>query len=141
VKRVLIAAAALGLVLTGCTSEADTVSDNISKDADSFKVVRRIVFYNGITGNYILEVEGRCSLGNFDKNGELSVTCKTGEDEYKKHFLGLSDKSTIATTSPCLTTARSCGGAIPSRTAAVCGGTTNCPTSSELWPSRCSASA
>jgi hypothetical protein len=95
VKRVLIAAAALGLVLTGCTSEADTVSDNISKDADSFKVVRRIVFYNGITGQYILEVEGRCSLGNFDKNGELSVTCKTGEDEYKKHFLGLSDNVTF----------------------------------------------
>jgi hypothetical protein len=92
VKRVLIAAAALGLVLTGCTSEADTVSDNISKDADSFKVVRRIVFYNGITGQYILEVEGRCSLGNFDKNGELSVTCKTGPT------------STRSTSSACPTT-------------------------------------
>jgi protein involved in sex pheromone biosynthesis len=94
VKRVLIAAAALGLVLTGCTSEADVASDNISKDADSFKVERQIVFYNGITGQYMLEIQGRCSIGNNDKAGEVSITCKTGPDEYKKHFLGLSDNVT-----------------------------------------------
>ena len=47
-------------------SDADTVSYNISKEADYFKVNRRVVFYNGITGEYMLTVEGRCSLGNQD---------------------------------------------------------------------------
>lgn len=86
--------ALVALLLAGC-SDADTVSYNISKDADYFKINRRVVFYNGITGDYMLTIEGRCSLGNQDKAREISVTCKTGEDAYKKHFLGLSDNVTF----------------------------------------------
>lgn len=82
-----------GFILSGCTT-ADIASSNISKEADYFRVNRRIVFYNGISGEYILSIEGFCSLGNYDSAGELSVTCKTGEDSYKKHFLGLSDNVT-----------------------------------------------
>ena len=59
-----------------------------------FEIDRRIVFYNGITGDYILTIEGRCSLGNYDDDGELTVTCKVSETGYKKHFLGLSDNVT-----------------------------------------------
>jgi hypothetical protein len=77
-----------------CTSDADVASDNLSKAADNFQVLRRVVFYNGITDQYILEIEGFCSLGNDDPAGELTVTCKVGPDEYKKHFLGLSDNVT-----------------------------------------------
>jgi len=47
-----------------------------------------------VTGDYILVIEGLCSLGNADPAGELSVTCKTGAASYKKHFLGLSDNVT-----------------------------------------------
>jgi hypothetical protein len=79
------------ILLTACTTEADTVSTNISKAADSFEVQRRIVFFNGITDRYLLTIEGLCSLGNNDKPRELSVTCKVGVNSYKKHFLGLSD--------------------------------------------------
>jgi hypothetical protein len=42
----------------------------------------------------MLTIEGRCSIGNNDKDGQVSITCKTGEDAYKKHFLGLSDNVT-----------------------------------------------
>ena len=70
-------------------------SRNLSQAADMFEVNRRIVFYNGITGSYILTVEGLCSLGNYDKAKELTVTCKTGPSDYKKHFLGLSDNVTF----------------------------------------------
>lgn len=76
------------LTLVGCT-EADTVSENLSKDADSFKVERRVVFFNGITDKYLLTIEGLCSI--YDEKNQLEVTCKVGEDQYKKHFLGLSD--------------------------------------------------
>lgn len=79
---------------SGCDTDANIASKNLSKAADMFKIDRRIVFYNGITGDYILTIEGKCSLGNFDPFGEVTVTCKTGPDTYKKHFLGLSDNVT-----------------------------------------------
>jgi len=82
------------MVCVGCASDANVASANLSKAADQFEIQRRVVFYNGITGDYILVLEGLCSLGNFDAYGELSVTCKTGPNEYKKHFLGLSDNVT-----------------------------------------------
>jgi len=92
-KLILIALAALGLA--ACDQNADVVSRNISTAADNFEVNRRIVFYNGVTGEYILTIEGLCSLGNNDQAGKLSVTCKTGPASYKKHFLGLSDNVTF----------------------------------------------
>lgn len=96
--RALLALPALALgaaLLAGCNQrDADVASRNLSQAADMFEIDRRVVFYNGITGAYILVVEGRCSLGNFDGAGKLSVTCKTGPDAYKKHFLGLSDNVT-----------------------------------------------
>ena len=59
----IAAVATLGLVgLTGCTSDADMVSENLSTDAEQFKIQRQIVFYNGITGEYLLEINGRCSV-------------------------------------------------------------------------------
>lgn len=93
-KRILIAAAlAATAALTGCT-DADVASANLSKAADNFEVSRRVVFYNGITGGYMLSIEGLCSLGNNDKAREVTITCKTGPKSYKKHFLGLSDNVT-----------------------------------------------
>ncbi len=76
---------------TGCT-DATVASHNLSKAAEQFQLERRIVFYNGITGEYMLSMEGRCSVEQY--NARLSVTCKTGPDEYKKHYLGLSDNVT-----------------------------------------------
>lgn len=85
----IIGASVLGL--SACTgTEADTVSENLSKSADSFKVQRKVVFFNGITDKYLLSIEGRCSL-NTESAKKLTVTCKVGNDTYKKHYLGLSD--------------------------------------------------
>jgi hypothetical protein len=81
------------LTLTAC-NEADVASSNLSTAADNFEIARRVVFYNGITDTYMLTVEGYCSLGNHDSDGQLSITCKLGPTEYKKHFLGLSDNVT-----------------------------------------------
>ena len=91
-KKLLITAA-LATLAVGC-SDANVASSNLSKAADQFEINRRVVFYNGITGEYMLTIEGMCSLGNYDKAKQLSVTCKTGPGEYKKHFLGLSDNVT-----------------------------------------------
>lgn len=84
----------LALVMGAACTDADVASRNLSKAADNFEVQRRIVFYNGITGDYILEVVGRCSIGNYDDSNEVSITCKTGSHKFLKHFLGLSDNVT-----------------------------------------------
>lgn len=88
-KKLAIALIMMVAILTACT-EADTVSHNLSKSADSFEVQRRVVFFNGITDKYLLTVEGLCSL-NTDNEKKLTVTCKVSENSYKKHYLGLSD--------------------------------------------------
>jgi hypothetical protein len=84
-------AAAGALLFTGCDSAAETVSDNLSTAADNFELERRIVFLNGITDDVPLVIEGRCSIEADIEDDQLEVTCKTGPDAYKKHFLGLSD--------------------------------------------------
>lgn len=85
--------AVLALLAAGCTSQSDRASENLSRDAEEFKVPRRVVFFNGITDKYLLTIEGRCSVESSESKlgGSLEVTCKVGEDAYKKHFLGLSD--------------------------------------------------
>lgn len=96
-KIIGIAAAVLiaGTALTGCTSQSDTVSQNISQDAEYFKISRQIVFYNGITDKYIAEVNGRCSVDeSSDLNDTLAVTCKVGPDQFVKDYLGKSDNVT-----------------------------------------------
>lgn len=77
------AATLLAAGLTGCSHKSDTVSQNLSKDADSYKVFRQIVVYNGITDKNILEVDGWCALGNADDASEVSYTCKTPQGHVK----------------------------------------------------------
>jgi hypothetical protein len=91
-KKLIFGLACL-TALSGC-NDADVASRNLSTAADNFQIERRVVFYNGITGEYILSVEGLCSIGNADKPKEVTITCKTGPNSYKKHFLGLSDNVT-----------------------------------------------
>jgi hypothetical protein len=92
-KKAILVVMLLLIFVTGCR-EANVASNNLSVSADNFEIIRRIVFYNGITSEYILVVEGLCSLGNYDLEGELSVTCKVGSGQYVKHYLGLSDNVT-----------------------------------------------
>lgn len=77
------------LMLGACSSDADVASSNLSMAAEQFEINRRVVFFNGITDSYLLSIEGRCSIE--DDGNQLEVTCKVGDDEFKKHFLGLSD--------------------------------------------------
>jgi hypothetical protein len=94
-KNVFTAVALMFVILlvsvaAGCT-DAEVASYNLSKAADQFEINRRVVFFNGITDKYLLVIEGRVSITVDTEDGQLEVTCKTGPNEYKKHFLGLSD--------------------------------------------------
>ena len=79
-------------LLCGCSQEAQVASYNMSVSSKNFELNRRCVFYNGITGEYILSIEGLLSVT--DDNGRLEVMVKTGNESYKKHYLGLSDNVT-----------------------------------------------
>lgn len=91
----LILIGILTLTLTGCTS-AETVSYNISRESDEFKVKRRITFVNLRTGEYLFTMTGKCSIqgGSSDVNSELEVVCRIGEDKYQKHMLYLAEETT-----------------------------------------------
>lgn len=90
-NKLAVATVALSAVLlAGCSSDADVASENLSKQADNFEIARRIVFFNGITDKYLLEIQGYCSIAPDTGSKKLDVTCKT-KDGMKKHFLGLSD--------------------------------------------------
>ena len=83
----------VAVFLVGC-DDASVASHNLSKAADMFEIDRRIVFYNGINGEYILTIEGRCSIKKDGVDNQLEVTCKVGGAQFKKHFLGISDNVT-----------------------------------------------
>jgi hypothetical protein len=88
----------LALVGSGC-SQADTASNNISKEAEKFKVQRKIVGINGITDKVLFEFEGKCSLENGDSMaGFVDVICKHGPDDFRKHYFALSDNVTVLST-------------------------------------------
>jgi len=88
---ILIVLVISGVMTIGCT-DARVVSYNLSKESDMFEIDRRIVFYNGITGEYMLVIDGKCAIEPY--TGKVAVICKVGEYKYKKHYLGLSDNVT-----------------------------------------------
>lgn len=91
---IVLALAASTLVLSACNRDAQVASENLTKSADMFELNRRIVFYNGFTGEYILSIQGLCSIKKDKEDNQLEVTCKTGPNTFKKHFLDISDNVT-----------------------------------------------
>ena len=100
-KNKIIALIVIGLIIltaTGCVliDSADTVSSNISTEANEFKVKRRITFINLRTGEYLFQAIGNCSVkgGSDSSNDELELICRIGEDKYQKHMLYIANETT-----------------------------------------------
>ena len=75
--------------LTGCTESA-VVSENISKEADNFNVMRRITVFNIRTDTVLLQMTGYFSLQN-NSTKELVVLAQVEKGVYQKHFIYLND--------------------------------------------------
>lgn len=88
-----LAAGLIALSLTAC-DDSEVATHNLIKAADNFEINRRIVFYNGITDTYMLEIEGRCSIDLNQNNTAFNVICDVGNGNYKRHTLVLSDNVT-----------------------------------------------
>lgn len=89
-----IIVALIAITFAGCMRDATVASHNISKEADQFRVRRRVIFYNAITDVVMFEMTGNLSIDTDSTFNELAVTVKLGEGKYRKHFLGLSDNVT-----------------------------------------------
>lgn len=94
-KKFLVLFLCIIILGTCCVSfascnAATTVNHNLSEAADNFECLRKITVYNARTDLIVMEMEGFMSLSNNATN-ELVVTCKTGENEYKKNYIYLNE--------------------------------------------------
>ncbi len=80
--------------LTGCSTEANRISYNISKEADNFNTVRQITVINCLQGDVVFQMTGRMSINADVTDNQLEVTVEDENGKYKKHFIGLSDNVT-----------------------------------------------
>lgn len=100
-KHKALAAGIVGTVamigLTGCTTDADTASYNLSQEAEQFNIERRITVQTGFSNEVALQVEGRCSIESADSflEGALELTCKIGPNQYAKHFVVKGDNDVV----------------------------------------------
>lgn len=90
----IIKALALATLLTttGCT-QADKVRYNITEDADSFNITRRITVFNTRTDKVLMQMTGVMSIKTDKDTKELNVLVKDGETYYK-HIIYLNDDTT-----------------------------------------------
>ena len=90
----IIKALALATLLTttGCT-QADTVRHNITENADSFSITRRITVFNTRTDKVLMQMTGVMSIKTDSDTKELNVLVKDGETYYK-HIIYLNDDTT-----------------------------------------------
>lgn len=83
----------VSILLTGC-SQADRVSINLSKEADSFNDIRRITVINCLQGDVLFQMTGKMSITADTSDNQLEIIIEDENGEYKKHFIGLSDNVT-----------------------------------------------
>lgn len=81
-------------VLSGCETQADKVTYNLSQEADNFNVVRELTVINCINGDVIFQMSGRMSIEADTADNQLEVLVEDENGEYQKHFIGLSDNVT-----------------------------------------------
>lgn len=88
---VLIAAS---IMLCGCQTQADKVSENLSKEADNFNDVRQLTVINCLKGDVLFKMTGKMSITADTADNQLEVIVEDENGKYKKHFIGLSDNVT-----------------------------------------------
>ena len=81
------------IMLTGCETEAQRISYNLSQEADNFNVVRQLTVINCITGDTLFQMTGKMSIKADTSDNQLEIIVEDN-GTYVKHFVGLSDNVT-----------------------------------------------
>lgn len=91
-KIAVLAGAALMAVglatLSGCSTESDKVSYNISKEADNFNVRRRVAVINTRTDKIEFKIEGLISVDTSNSK-KLVVIAEVAKGKYRKHLINM----------------------------------------------------
>lgn len=97
-KKKLLTVLMVGIVmtatLTGCDTEANRVSYDLSQEADNFNDVRQITVINCLKGDVLFQMTGKISIKADTADNQLEIIVEDEDGEYKKHFIGLSDNVT-----------------------------------------------
>ena len=80
--------------LTGCATQAERVSYNLSQQADSFNNIRQVTVINCLQGDVLFQMTGKISINADSADNQLEVIVEDEYGNYKKHFIGLSDNVT-----------------------------------------------
>lgn len=89
----IILAMAMIFCFTGCETEAQRVSYNLSQQAENFNIVRQITVINCIEGDVLFQMSGRLSITADTADNQLEIIVEDN-NTYVKHFIGLSDNVT-----------------------------------------------
>ena len=95
-KKLLTTLLTVGLVstmITGCGTEAERVSYNLSQQADNFNVVRQLTVINCLEGDVLFQMTGKMSITADTTDNQLEIIVENN-GTYVKHFVGLSDNVT-----------------------------------------------
>lgn len=96
-KKILCVLMVIGIgstMLTGCDTEANRVSYNLSQEADNFNDVRQVTVINCLQGDVLFQMTGKMSITADTADNQLEIIVEDENGDYKKHFIGLSDNVT-----------------------------------------------
>lgn len=86
------------LAFAGC-SEAETITNNIKRDADKFNVYRKMTFFNLYSDKVLYSVEGYFSLQTtyataYQGQQEIGIVVMVGRNEYQMHYFSIANNVT-----------------------------------------------
>lgn len=91
-KKMMTGLVMLASVVTlAACREKDRVSYNVSKEADSFNVRRKVTIVNIRTDKIEFTAEGLLSV-DYDKD-TIDIIMQVGEDSYRKHIVEIADEN------------------------------------------------
>lgn len=79
--------------MSSCGQQADRVSENLSKQADNFNIVRQVTVINCLQGDVLFQMTGKMSIKADNADNQLEIIVED-DGTYTKHFIGLSDNVT-----------------------------------------------
>ena len=87
--------AAMIIFVSGC-NQADTMRNNIQKEADKFNVYRKITFVNLYTGQLLYSAEGYFSVqttytNEYQGQQEIGLVFNVAKNEYKMDYFSIAE--------------------------------------------------
>lgn len=92
---ILLLAVVTLATIVGCEQrQSNTVSYNLSLEADNFNVVRQLTVINSRSDDVLFQMTGKMSIKTDRADGQLEVLVEDEDGTYHKHFVYLNDWTT-----------------------------------------------